>query len=47
MSFFNIAAEYQATGPILTPGGASVEIVTLKSGGNSFQLTFSLGTRGF
>jgi len=35
------------TGPVLTPGGALAENVTLKSSGNAFQLAFALGTRGF
>jgi len=39
--------ENSVTGAILTPGGALAENVTLKSAGNSFQLAFSLGTRGF
>jgi long-chain fatty acid transport protein len=50
---FRIAAgctvgfENSVTGPVLTPGGALPESVTLESGSNAFQLAFALGTRGF
>lgn len=42
-----IAFENSATGPILTPGGATGESVTLESRGHGLELAFSLGTRGF
>jgi long-chain fatty acid transport protein len=44
---YTVALENSVTGPVLTPGGALPENVTLKSGGNAFQLAFTLGTRGF
>ena len=40
-----VGFDNSVTGPILTPGGALAENVTLKSAENSFQLAFSLGTR--
>jgi long-chain fatty acid transport protein len=42
-----VGFDNSVTGPILTPGGAPAEDVTLTSSGNSFQLGFTLGTRGF
>ncbi|MFC1531606.1 OmpP1/FadL family transporter [Gemmatimonadota bacterium] len=42
-----VGFENSVTGPILTPGGALPETVTLTSSGNAFQLAFTLGTRGF
>ena len=44
---YTVGFENSVTGPVLTPGGALPESVTLKSGSNAFQLAFALGTRGF
>ena len=44
---YTVGFENSVSGPILTPGGALPESVTLKSSGNAFQLAFALGTRGF
>jgi long-chain fatty acid transport protein len=44
---YTIGFENSVTGPILTPGGALSESVTLESRAHGLQLAFTLATRGF